>query len=148
MYGYVCMVRYPWFLSHAVWFLLYLPQMSPRASDWKSHGETSTMSPTRIHTRRFIFPRILQSLSCPSWHFTMILSKPSSLTAIPSTSLAAGIGILPMSSSLTTFFLPVALRSLFLSGGCVGFGACLLSVYAMEACVCFAFSAISYNICS
>jgi hypothetical protein len=71
------------------------------------------MSPTRIQTLLFIFPRIRQSRSWPSWHLTMILSKPSSLTAIPSTSLAAGMGILPMSSSLTTFLLPSYLTLLF-----------------------------------
>jgi len=101
-----CIVRYPLLLNHAVSFFLYRQITSPRVSDWKSHGETRTMSPTRIQTLLFNFPRIRQRRSCPSWHFTMILSKPSNLTAIPSTSLAAGKWMFPIPSSLMTFLLP------------------------------------------
>jgi len=98
--------------SHAVWFLLYLAQMSPRESAWKSQGETRTMSPTRTQTLLFSFPLILQRRSWPSWHFTMTRSKPSSLTAMPRTSLATGKGIFPKSSSLMTFLLPNFLQPL------------------------------------
>ena len=80
--------------------------MSPRTSDWKSQGETRTMSPTRTQTLLFSFPLILQRRSCPSWHFTMTRSKPRSLMAMPRTSLATGNCIFPKSSSLITFLLP------------------------------------------
>lgn len=80
--------------------------MSPRVSAWKSQGETRTMSPTRTQTLLFSFPLILQRRSRPSWHFTITRSKPSSLTAMPRTSLATGKGIFPKSSSLITFLLP------------------------------------------
>jgi len=114
---YSCIVRYPLLLNHAVWFFLYLPHISPRTSDWKSQGETRTMSPKRIQTLLFIFPRIRQRRSWPSWHLTIIRSKPSNLMAIPNTSLAAGTGILPMSSSLTIFLLPKRIM-LLLSSCC------------------------------
>jgi len=99
-------VRYPLLLNHAVSFLLYRQQTSPRMSDWKSQGETRTTSPTRTQTLLFNFPRIRQRRSWPSWHFTMILSKPSIRTAIPNTSLATGNWMFPISSSLTIFLLP------------------------------------------
>jgi len=91
--------------------------MSPRTSDWKSQGETRTMSPTRTQTLLFSFPLILQRRSWPSWHFTMTRSKPSSLTAMPRTSLATGNCILPKSSSLITFLLPNSLQPSS-RGGC------------------------------
>jgi hypothetical protein len=99
-------VRYPLLLNHAVSFFLYRQQTSPRLSDWKSHGETRTMSPKRTQTLLFNFPRIRQRRSRPSWHFTMTRSKPSNLTAIPSTSLATGKWMFPIPSSLTIFLLP------------------------------------------
>jgi len=101
-------VRYPLLLSQSVWFLLYLAQMSPRTSDWKSQGETKTMSPTRTQTLLFNLPRTLHNRSLPSSHFTIILSKPSIRTAMPSTSLAAGNWIFPKLLSLTTFRLPIS----------------------------------------
>jgi len=70
------------------------------------------MSPKLIQTFRFIFPLIRQTRSCPSWHFTKIRSKPSSLTAVPNKSLAAGNCMLLMSSSLITFRLPIFLTYL------------------------------------
>lgn len=80
--------------------------MSPRVSGWKSQGETNTMSPSRIHTRLFSLPRILHNRSLPSWHLTNIRSKPSILTAIPSTSFLLGNNMFSKFSSLMTFLLP------------------------------------------
>lgn len=105
-------MRYPLLLSHAVSFLLYRQQTSPRVSDWKSQGETRTMSPCLIQTLLFIFPRILQRRSWPSWHFTNSLSKPSSLAATPNTSVPTGNCIRPKSVSLTTFLLPIVISPL------------------------------------
>ena len=105
------MVRYPLLFSHSVSFLLYLAQISPRTSDWKSQGETKTMSPTRTQTLLFNLPRTLHNRSLPSSHFTMILSKPSIRTAMPSTSLATGNWIFPKLRSVTIFFYPFPLTS-------------------------------------
>ena len=83
---------------------------SPRLSDWKSQGETKTTSPSRIQTRRFILPRIRQSLSRPSWQRTRTRSNPKSLTAMPRTSLATGSTKSLIFSSLIIFFLPTRLN--------------------------------------
>jgi hypothetical protein len=80
--------------------------MSPRVSDWKSHGETKTMSPSLIHTRLFNLPRILQRRSLPSWHLTKILSAPSIFTAMPSISFALGRIMFSRFPSFVTFLLP------------------------------------------
>ena len=85
---------------------VYRHTTSPRLSLWKSQGETTTMSPSRIQTRRFILPRIRHNRSLPSWHFTMMRSKPSSFTTTPKTSPCEGYTISLSSPSLSTFFLP------------------------------------------
>jgi hypothetical protein len=93
-------------LNCSVWFFLYRQKMSPRVSDWKSQGETNTMSPSRIHTRLFSLPRTLHNRSLPSWHLTIIRSKPSIFTATPSTSFLLGNNMFSKFSSLMTFLLP------------------------------------------
>jgi hypothetical protein len=85
---------------------VYRHTTSPRLSLWKSQGETTTMSPSRIQTRRFILPRIRHNRSLPSWHFTMMRSKPSSFTTTPKTSPCEGYTISLSWPSLRTFFLP------------------------------------------
>src|SRR5665648_236852 len=81
--------------------------MSPRVSAWKSHGDTKTMSPSRIQTRLFSLPRTRHNRSLPSWHLTMILSAPSILTAMPNTSKEEGKTIPSMLLSFVIFLLPI-----------------------------------------
>src|SRR5665647_762571 len=81
--------------------------MSPLVSDWKSHGDTKTMSPSRIQTRLFSLPRTLHKRSLPSWHLTVILSAPSILTATPNTSFAEGRTMLSRLPSFVIFLLPI-----------------------------------------
>ena len=81
--------------------------MSPRVSDWKSHGDTKTMSPSLIQTRLFSLPRTLHIRSLPSWHLTVILSAPSILTATPNTSFEEGKTMLSRLPSFVIFRLPI-----------------------------------------
>ena len=97
-------------LSACAW--VYLHMTSPLVSVWKSHGETMTMSPSLIQTRRFILPRIRHSLSAPSWHLTMMRSNPKSLVTTPSTSPWAGYFISLIAPSLKTFFFPKQFKPL------------------------------------
>ena len=84
--------------------------MSPLVSDWKSHGETRTISPSLIQTRLFSLPRTLHMRSLPSWHLTVILSAPSILTATPSTSFEEGSTMLSRLPSFVIFRLPIYLH--------------------------------------
>ena len=100
-------VRYLRSRSQVTWFCLYRQKMSPRVSDWKSHGETKTTSPSLIHTRRFSLPRILHNRSLPSWHLTMIRSAPSIFTATPKMSPVDGRIIWSCFPSFVIFRLPI-----------------------------------------
>jgi len=101
------MVRYLWFLNQSDWFFLYRQKMSPLLSFWKSQGETKTMSPSRIQTRRFSLPLIRQRRSLPSWHLTIIRSAPNIFIAIPRTSFDEGRTILSRLPSFVIFLLPI-----------------------------------------
>ena len=100
------MVNKPFLRRISACACVYRHTTSPRVSLWKSQGETTTMSLFRIQTRRFILPRIRHKRSLPSWHFTMMRSKPSSFTTTPKTSPCEGYTISLSCPSLRTFFLP------------------------------------------
>jgi len=79
--------------------------MSPRLSDWKSHGETRTMSLSALSKPFFLTCRTRVTLLTVH----KIRSKRSIVTAMPRTSLATGNTIFSISSSLMIFFLPKVL---------------------------------------